>query len=138
MLQPITVMERRASDRPVSFKIKPSTMTGSVAKLMAMSSRAEGVTAIALEAAYLAPYLGRMQAKGIDALAHLNAMNMISQGSGCEVLAASIKSLETLRQVAQAGTPCATLSPDLACALFDNINSTEAHHAFEAACQSNK
>ena len=43
-----------------------------------------------------------------------------------------------LRQIAQAGTPCATLSPDLARALFDNSNSTEAHHAFEATCQSNK
>ena len=51
------------------------------------------LTAIALEADYLAPYLGRMQAKDIDALAHLNAMKMISRGNGCEVLAASIKSL---------------------------------------------
>ena len=124
--------------RPAIAQVPDLKALGGKFLMTACYDAVQCLTAIALEADYLAPYLGRMQAKGIDALAHLNAMNMISRGSGCEVLAASIKSLEMLRQIAQAGTPCATLSPDLARALFDNSNSTEAHHAFEAACQSKK
>ena len=54
-----------------------------------------------------------MQAKNINSLAHLNTMNLISRGSGCQLHAASIESLETLLLIAQAGTLCATVSPDL-------------------------
>lgn len=54
-----------------------------------------------------------MQAKNINVLAHFNAMNMISPGSGCEVHTASIDSQESLRRIAQADTLCATVAPDL-------------------------
>ena len=94
--------------------------------------------ALALEADYIAPYVGRMVEQGIDAMAELKAMNMANQTADhpCALLLASIRSLEQLRDLMGAGHHIFTLSPDLAEALLDHPMSIKARNEFEQAASS--
>lgn len=78
-----------------------------------------------------------MQAKNINVLAHFNAMNMISPGSGCEVHTASIDSQESLRRIAEP-TPSAQRLRLIWIVFLDILNSSKAHLVFEAAWQFNQ
>ncbi len=92
----------------------------------------------ALEADFIAPYFGRMDEAGIDAMAHLATMARMNAGPGkrCTVLIASLRSPEQMVALADLGHDCFTIAPDVARALMTSAHSIAAHDAFEATLKS--
>lgn len=93
--------------------------------------------AAALGAAYVAPYLGRMNDAGRDGHALIAQMATALQKTECltEILAASVRSPEDVASLAQNGVRNITLSPAVAEKLFLEPLTLEAVIAFEAAAQ---
>jgi transaldolase len=92
----------------------------------------------ALGADFIAPYFGRMDEAGIDAMAHLATMARMNAGPGkrCTVLIASLRSPEQMVALADLGHDCFTIAPDVARALMTSAYSIAAHDAFEATLKS--
>lgn len=86
--------------------------------------------AAALGAAYIAPYLGRINDQGRDGVAEVVAMQRSLEGVGSSVrlLVASLRQPHDLTRLAGAGLNTFTISPDLAAALF-RCEATEAASA---------
>ena len=78
------------------------------------------VTAAALEADYIAPYFGRMMEAGLDAMAHLKAMQRMSKNVKCRTLVASLRDAQQIVEIAKLGHDCFTISPSVAHDLFQN------------------
>lgn len=93
--------------------------------------------AASVGAAYVAPYLGRMNDAGRDGHASIAQMAQAlhSTGSATEILAASVRSPEDAARLAQAGVRCITLSPAVAQQLFQEPLTLGATQAFEAAAR---
>ncbi len=86
-------------------------------------------------AAYVAPYLGRMNDAGLDGhslIARMSEALRNTDGS-TEILAASVRTTDDLAILARNGIGCITLSPPVADMLFCEPLSVEAAIAFEAA-----
>ncbi|EBA04294.1 Putative fructose-6-phosphate aldolase (FSA) [Rhodobacterales bacterium HTCC2150] len=92
----------------------------------------QALIANALDADYLAPYLGRMADQGMDAFAHLDQMNTITKTGSCQVLAASVRSACDLVKIATSGTPAATFGAKVAQELVFDQSSIKAWKDFEA------
>lgn len=107
--------------------------TGQKFLMTACYSAEQALIATALGAHYIAPYLGRMSDLGIDAMQALKTMNVMCDGTPTDVMAASIRTVEQLAQIATLGTPAATIAPDIARALLDNPNAIDAFNQFESA-----
>jgi transaldolase len=92
----------------------------------------------ALGADFIAPYFGRMDEAGIDAMAHLATMARMNAGPGkrCTVLIASLRSPEQMVALADLGHDSFTIAPDVARALMTSAYSIAAHDAFEATLKS--
>lgn len=88
----------------------------------------------ALGADFIAPYFGRMDEAGLDAMSHLSAMKAIQkQGSAkCEILVASLRSPEQMVQLSNAGQDMFTIAPAVARALLSDARSITAYDEFEA------
>jgi transaldolase len=94
--------------------------------------------AAALGAAYIAPYLGRINDQGRDGTAAVNAMHQSLSGLGSSVrlLVASLRQPGELTRLAAEGLNTFTISPELAAALV-RCDATEAASAqFERDAQS--
>ena len=93
--------------------------------------------ATALEAAYIAPYFGRMLEMGHDAHEILGQMLAIGQAAGSEtrILVASIRDTDQLVRLGAAGHDCFTLAPSVAHALLFDANTLAAATDFEAAAR---
>lgn len=79
----------------------------------------------ALGASYIAPYYGRMIEAGIDARDHLRQMRMISQSAEqpCEILVASLRSVDHMLELASDGHDMFTIAPKIADdLLFDSLS----------------
>jgi len=89
----------------------------------------------ALEAEYVAPYFGRMIEAGIDAYAELKTMKTIGDNcdTPCQMLIASVRSVEQMCQLSQAGHKFFTLRPNLITELFTSDLSKKAIIEFEQA-----
>ena len=89
--------------------------------------------AAALGAAYIAPYLGRINDQGRDGLAEVIAMQRSLEGVGSSVrlLVASLRQPQELTHLAGAGLNTFTISPELATALFSCEATTAASAQFE-------
>ena len=93
--------------------------------------------AAALGAAYIAPYLGRINDQGRDGVAEVIAMQRSLAGVGASVrlLVASLRQPHELTRLAGAGLNTFTISPELAGALFSCEATAAASAAFERDAQ---
>jgi transaldolase len=82
-------------------------------------------------AAYVAPYLGRLEAAGRDVWA-LVAACVAVQPQGTGLLAASVKTSEVLAKLIAAGAVAATLQPALIASLATDSITADAMHQFDA------
>ena len=89
------------------------------------------VTAAALNVEYIAPYFGRMVEAGLDAMAHLKAMQHMSKHEGCRTLVASLRHAQQIVEIAELGHACFTISPRVAEDLFQNDLTADAVANFE-------
>jgi len=95
----------------------------------------QALLAASVGAAYVAPYLGRMNDAGRDGHAMIARMSeaLRNTQSPSEILAASVRAPEDVARLAQNGVRCITLSPAVAEMLFQEPLTMEATMAFEAA-----
>ena len=94
---------------------------------------AQVLLAAALGAAYIAPYLGRINDQGRDGHAELLTMQRAlgAIGSGTRLLVASLRSPGDLTRLAAGGCDTFTISPAIAAALLDNPHTAAAAAQFE-------
>lgn len=95
----------------------------------------QALTAALVGAEYAAPYLGRINDSGRDGLAEVVAMHTILTGldSSTRLLVASIRSVDDIGHLAQAGLDTYTLSAAVAAELFNEPQTLDAAARFEAA-----
>ena len=109
---------------PLSFdgiRVAPKIKSmGGKILLTACYDAKQMITATALEADYIAPYFGRMNEAGLDAMAHLRAMKAMSRNGSCRTLVASLRNAQQMVEIAQMGHDCFTISPLVARDLFQN------------------
>ncbi len=105
--------------------------------ITAVYSPFQAVLAAAAGAAYVAPYLGRMNDAGRDGHELIAQMSdaLLGTESSTEILAASIRSPEDTAVLASNGVRHITLSPKVAELLFREQLTIEAVEAFEAAAE---
>jgi transaldolase len=91
------------------------------------------LVAAALNAAYIAPYLGRISDLGRDGEAELIAMQrcLSAIGSSTRLLVASLRDARELGRLAAAGLDTFTISPAVAAGLFSSAATAAAAAAFE-------
>ncbi len=101
----------------------------------AVYAASQVLPAIAAGAAYLAPYLGRMNDAGRDGFAEIAAMQQVleASGSSLRVLAASLRSPVDAQRLAAVGVRDFTLAPQVFERLFDDPLTAAAVEAFEQA-----
>ena len=110
---------------------------GTGVTLTAVHATYQILTAISLNAHYIAPYLGRMVDAGQDGLKEIIAMQQIidTTGSSIRLLVASIRQIDDLVTLAKQGVSCFTLSPEIVDKLLTNDLSQRATDAFEIDAQ---
>ena len=104
----------------------PTLLTAVYAPGQAMIAAAAGAT-------YIAPYLGRMEDAGRDAMADVLAMQEILAGTGTRILLASVRDVAFMVALARRGVRCFTFSPAVAEQLFADELTVAAVQAFEQA-----
>jgi transaldolase len=102
--------------------------------ITAIYAEHQSLLASAVGAAYAAPYLGRMNDAGLEghALIARMAAALRGQESKTKILAASVRSVEDITQLAQNGVSHVTLAPKVAGLLFEERLTLEAAARFEA------
>ncbi len=101
--------------------------------LTAVHASHQVLTAIALGADYLAPYLGRMTDAGQDGLEEIIAMQKIIDAtkSSLQLLVASIRQIDDVVTLAEYGVRSFTLSPERVEDLLKNNLTQRAAESFE-------
>ena len=89
------------------------------------------IIASALDADYIAPYFGRMLDAGIDAMAHMRAIAVMSQNGSCSPIIASVRNALQLVAIAELGHDCFTISKSVADDLFQSDLTKSAVMSFE-------
>lgn len=79
----------------------------------------------------IAPYVGRIIDNGIDGIRKVSDMVRILNDSTCHVVAASIRSVDILAQLAASGVQDFTVSPDVLAEALDLPESIQALKEFE-------
>lgn len=102
----------------------PTLLTGLSNPVQLLWARSQG-------AAYVAPYVGRLQADGRDVWALLRACVAV-QADGLQLLAASIKSADVLAQLIALGAHAVTVRPEFAAALATDPLTLSAMGQFDA------
>lgn len=110
---------------------------GNRVTLTAVHTTSQILIAIALGAAYAAPYLGRMNDAGQNGLDELRTMQQIIRktGSHTRILAASIRQLSDLTALAEYGLDTFTLLPNLVDELLENPLTNKAAAEFNEKAQ---
>ena len=88
--------------------------------------------AVQLGAAYAAPYLGRLEDAGVDALALIAQMQSAVQTSGTRLLVASVRTREAYLALLRIGVGAITIPPRLFAELVDHEATLAAERAFLA------
>jgi transaldolase len=101
----------------------------------ALYAASQIVPSIAAGAQFAAPYLGRMDDAGLDALAEVGAMKRAIEmaGANTRVLAASVRTPEQVTELLDVGVQDITLSPQGWGKFFDNALTSAAVQEFDAA-----
>lgn len=105
--------------------------------ITAVYSPYQALLANAVGAAYVAPYLGRMNDAGRDGVAAIDLMaQALRQASSpTQILAASIREMGDLESLAKVGVGCVTFGLAIAEQLFQEPLTLEATQAFEQAAK---
>lgn len=92
------------------------------------------VASAAIGAAYVAPYVAKIEEEGRGGIATVTAMQEALAATGCatEILSASLRDVETIAALARAGVRCFTMAPPVAEALFADPLTAAAVAAFDA------
>ena len=103
--------------------------------LTAVYAPAQAIVAAAAGATYIAPYLGKLQDAGRDAMADITAMHEIlaATGSHTKVLLASIREVPAIVALAHHGVKHFTMGPAVADQFFADELTADAVRTFEAA-----
>jgi transaldolase len=105
---------------------------GAPVLLTGLSNPMQLLWAQSLGVAYVAPYVGRLQADGRDAWALLKACVAVQQAGGPKLLAASIKTSDVLTQLIAIGAYAVTVRPDFAAGLATDPLTAAAMAQFDA------
>lgn len=110
------------------------TRQGVPVTVTAVYAAAQIVPALAVRAAYIAPYVGRIDEAGGDAEGMIATMARAIEASGADtrILLASVRTPEQLARAVGAGATAATLSPDLAGAVCGDPKTATAVADFDA------
>lgn len=83
-------------------------------------SAAQALLAAKAGAFFISPFIGRLDDKGIDGMELIREIRRIYDNYGYQtnILSASIRSADHVRQAALAGSDCATLPPKIFAALY--------------------
>ncbi len=103
--------------------------------LTAVYAPAQAVVAAAAGATYIAPYLGKLQDAGRDAMADVITMHeiLLATGSQTKVLLASLRDVPAIVAFARHGVEHFTMGPAVADQLFADKLTIEAVRTFENA-----
>ena len=95
----------------------------------------QGAIAVAVKADFIAPYVGRMAAFGLDTDVHMQQLVRLRDQAlhQFEILCGSIKTSDEIAELGALGIDAVTLSPQIARELVDNSNSLAAFDDFERA-----
>ena len=95
-------------------------------------SKIQGILAIQAGADYIAPYVNRMESRGIDAGAVVGSLASLidRHASECKIVAASFKNVAQITAALEAGAAAVTVSPALLRAALATPDVTEAVTAF--------
>jgi transaldolase len=122
-LQWLAVLQRTAAEAQVRLTIKLPCHPDWLACIQAVQAQDQAILltglsnpvqllwAQALQAQYVAPYIGRLTADGRDVWPFMQACVAVQQAAGPALLAASIKSPEVLTQLIACGAAAVTLPP---------------------------
>jgi TalC/MipB family fructose-6-phosphate aldolase len=101
----------------------------------AVYSAVQVLPAIAADATYLAPYLGRMNDAGRDGPGEIAAMQHVvaASGSRLRILVASLRSPEDALRLAEVGVQDFTLAPAVLARFFDDDLTAAAVRTFDEA-----
>lgn len=106
---------------------------GATVLVTAVYSVAQALACASIGAQYIAPYLGRMRDAGLDGDTEIARMQAVCEGSGSNVLAASLRSADDIVGLRLAGVPYFTAAPDvIEQALFHEVSDSSAAE-FDAA-----
>lgn len=106
---------------------------GATVLVTAVYSVAQALACASIGAQYIAPYLGRMRDAGIDGDTVIARMQEVCEGSGSNVLAASLRTADDIVGLRLAGVPYFTAAPDvIEQALFHDVSDSSAAE-FDAA-----
>ncbi|TFD70846.1 transaldolase family protein [Cryobacterium gelidum] len=106
---------------------------GATVLLTAVYSPAQALVAASLGVRYVAPYLGRMQDRGLDGIAEISVMTALVADTGTDVLAASLRSPEAIVALAAVGVSYFTAAPAVILAMLQHELSESSNAEFEAA-----
>lgn len=106
---------------------------GATVLVTAVYSVAQALAAASYGARYIAPYLGRLRDAGLDGSGLIARMQAVCEGSGTDVLAASLRSPDDIVELRLAGVPYFTAAPDVVLALLQDDVSDRSAEEFEAA-----
>ena len=103
--------------------------------LTAVYDPVQAVVAAAAGATYIAPYLGKLQEAGRDAIGDITAMQQLlsNTGSSTKILLASIREVASIVELARHGVDCFTMGPGVAEQLFTDELTAQAVQIFEDA-----
>lgn len=107
--------------------------SGVAVLVTAVYTVAQAVAAGRLGARYIAPYVGRMTDAGRDGIAVVADMQRALRGSGTEVLAASIRTVDVIDALAVAGIDTVSIGPAVAASMLSDESTDSAARTFERA-----
>ncbi len=83
-------------------------------------SAVQALLAAKAGAYFISPFIGRLDDKGVDGMELIHEIRQVydNYGFATNILAASIRSVEHVKQSALAGSDCATLPPKIFAALY--------------------
>ncbi|GAA3919940.1 transaldolase family protein [Microbacterium invictum] len=108
---------------------------GAPVLLTAVYTIAQAVAAASIGARYIAPYFGRLDDSGLDALDVVGSMHRAIAGSGTNVLVASVRTPTVAANLALAGIGHITAHPSVIEAMLVDPASDAAAVDFEAAAR---
>ncbi|WP_353114250.1 transaldolase family protein [Microbacterium sp.] len=106
---------------------------GATVLVTAVYSVAQALACASIGAHYVAPYLGRMRDAGMDGDALIARMQGVCEGSGTNVLAASLRSADDIVALREAGVPYFTAAPDVIDEVLHHPVSDSSAADFDAA-----
>ncbi len=101
--------------------------------LTAVYSQAQALAAATIGVRYIAPYLGRMVDAGRDGTSEIIAMQTLVEGTGTDVLAASLRTPDAIVALALGGVRYFTAAPAVLTAVLQHEVSDTSARDFEDA-----